>query len=138
MEITLTTPALLFPALSLLLLAYTNRFMTLATIIRSLKTQYVATHSAHLMQQIHNLRRRLVIVRNMQAVGVGAMFGCVLSMFLLFAGFTAAGALVFGASLLGLLVSLAMSLREIQISVDALQIELSSLEESEERRLAGE
>ena len=120
----------------LLLLAYTNRFMTLATIIRSLKSQYVATHSEHLVKQIHNLRQRLVIVRNMQAVGVGSMFGCVRSMFLLYAGFTAAGHLVFGGSLLALLVSLAMSLREIQISVDALKIELNDLEESEEQRLA--
>ncbi|TGE23001.1 DUF2721 domain-containing protein [Hymenobacter metallicola] len=137
MEITLTTPALLFPALSLLLLAYTNRFMTLATIVRTLKSQYETTHSAHLIRQIQNLRQRLIIVRNMQAVGVGAMFGCVLSMFLLYAGFTTAGHLVFGASLIGLLISLGMSLWEIQISVDALTIELNDMEEDEEQRLAG-
>jgi hypothetical protein len=136
MEITLTTPALLFPALSLLLLAYTNRFLALATIVRTLKSQYQTTHSPHLIRQIHNLRRRVVMVRNMQAVGAGAMFGCVLSMFLLYAGLTMAGQLVFGASLLGLLISLGMSIWEIQISVDALKIELTDMEESEEQRLA--
>ena len=134
MEITLTTPALLFPALSLLLLAYTNRFMALANRVRTLKSQYQTTHSTHLMLQIKNLRRRLVIVRNMQAVGIASMFGCVLCMFLLFAGFVQAGQLVFGASLLALLVSLAMSLREIQISGDALNIELDDIQDDEERR----
>ncbi|QIL75652.1 DUF2721 domain-containing protein [Hymenobacter sp. HDW8] len=134
MEITLTTPALLFPALSLLLLAYTNRFMALANRVRTLKSQYQTTHSSHLMLQIQNLRQRLVIVRNMQAVGIASMFGCVLCMFLLFAGFVQAGQFIFGASLLALLVSLAMSLREIQISGDALNIELNDMENDEERR----
>ncbi|SMB97376.1 conserved hypothetical protein [Hymenobacter roseosalivarius DSM 11622] len=134
MDITLTTPALLFPALSLLLLAYTNRFMALANRVRTLKSQYQTTHSTHLMLQIQNLRQRLAIVRNMQAVGIASMFGCVLCMFLLFAGFVRAGQLVFGASLLALLVSLAMSLREIQISGDALNIELNDMQNDEERR----
>ena len=134
MEITLTTPALLFPALSLLLLAYTNRFMALAHRVRSLKTQYLDTHSEHLMQQIDNLRRRLIIVRNMQAVGIASMFGCVLTMFLLFAGLIPPANILFGASLLGLLVSLGMSVHEILISVAALNIELNDLQDDEQRR----
>ncbi|KAA9338280.1 DUF2721 domain-containing protein [Hymenobacter busanensis] len=134
MDISLTTPALLFPALSLLLLAYTNRFMALANRVRTLKSQYVETHREHHMRQIQNLRRRLVIVRNMQTVGIGSMFSCVLCMFLLFAGLRSAGELVFGASLLGLLVSLGMSLWEIQISVDALNIELDDLQQDEQQR----
>ena len=133
-QITLTTPALLFPALSLLVLAYTNRFMSLANRVRSLKTQYLDTHSEHLMKQIENLRRRLIIVRNMQAVGIASMFGCVLTMFLLFAGLTPPAHLLFGASLLGLLVSLGMSVHEILISVAALNIELNDLAEDEARR----
>lgn len=134
MEISLTTPALLFPALSLLLLAYTNRFMTLANRVRALKAQYLDSHRDHQMRQIQNLRRRLLIVRNMQAVGIGSMFGCVLTMFLLYAGLSRAGHLLFGASLLGLLVSLGMALVEIQISVDALNIELDDLQEDEQAR----
>jgi len=134
MEITLTTPALLFPALSLLLLAHTNRFLALASRVRSLNTQYASTQSLHLLGQIRNLRVRLVLIRNMQAVGTLSMFGCVLCMFLLFAGFTLAGQLVFGGSLLALLASLGLSLREIQISVDALNIELNDLQDTEERR----
>jgi predicted phage tail protein len=135
MELTLTTPALLFPALSLLLLAYTNRFLALANLVRTLKTQYEEKHNEHHMRQIENLRRRLVIVRNMQAVGIGSLFGCVLCMFLLYAGLTSAGKIVFGASLLALLVSLGLSLWEIQISVDALNIELDDLQHDEQQRL---
>lgn len=136
MEITLTTPALLFPALSLLLLAHTNRFLALANRVRALNTQYVSTHSAHLPGQIRNLRRRLGLIRNMQAVGTASMFGCVLCMFLLFAKYKLAGEIVFGGSLLALLVSLALALWEIQISVDALNIELDDLQDDEERRRA--
>ncbi len=138
MEITLTTPALLFPALSLLLLAYTNRFMALANRVRTLKPQYISTHSPSVMAQIVNLRKRLYIVRNMQVVGIGAMFGCVLCMLLLFLGFQMAGTVVFGASLVGLLVSLGMSLRELIISVEAIKLELSDLETEEEQRIIAE
>ncbi len=138
MEITLTTPALLFPALSLLLLAYTNRFMAIANRVRTLKPQYVSTHSASVMGQLVNLRKRLYIVRNMQVVGIGAMFGCVLCMMLLFLGLHTAGVWVFGASLAGLLVSLGMSLRELIISIEAIKIELSDLETAEEQRIIEE
>ncbi len=138
MEITLTTPALLFPALSLLLLAYTNRFMALANRVRTLKPQYISTHSPSVMAQIVNLRKRLYIVRNMQVVGIGSMFGCVLCMLLLFLGQQMAGVVVFGLSLVGLLISLGMSLRELIISIEALKIELSDLESEEELRIIEE
>jgi hypothetical protein len=129
MGITLTTPALLFPALSLLLLAYTNRFLSLADRVRGLKARYENAPHVHLRIQIQNLRRRLVLLRNMQAVGTGSMFGCVLTMFVLYAGWQRTGQALFGASLLALLVSLGIALLEIQISVEALNIELDNLQE---------
>jgi hypothetical protein len=129
MGITITTPALLFPALSLLLLAYTNRFLSLADRVRGLKARYENAPRAHLRPQIQNLRRRLVLLRNMQAVGTGSMFGCVLTMFVLYAGWQQAGQILFGASLLALLVSLGIALLEIQISVEALNIELDNLQD---------
>lgn len=132
MEITLTTPALLFPAISLLLLAFTNRFMALANLIRSLKTRYATTHSHLVYGQIENLRKRLILIRNMQALGISSMFGCVFCMFILFAGYETVGKYVFGLSLLLLLGSLALALREIQISVNALTLELNDLEEETE------
>jgi hypothetical protein len=130
MELTLTTPALLFPAISLLLLAYTNRFLALATLIRSLKGQYVANHNPNLLGQIDNLRIRIFQIRNMQACGILSFFMCVLTMWLLYNGQQLPAKYAFGASLLLLMISLFISLREIQISVKALEIELSDLEES--------
>ena len=128
MELTLTTPALLFPAISLLLLAYTNRFLTLAALTRDLYGRYRANPDQSIKGQLDNLRYRIVIIRNMQAFGVASFFGCVLSMFLLFAGQPLAGTWVFGASLILLLISLALSLREIQVSIDALFLQIADLD----------
>ncbi|MDB5263178.1 MAG: hypothetical protein JWQ14_2459 [Adhaeribacter sp.] len=134
MDITITTPALLFPAISLLLLAFTNRFIALASLVRNLKEQYVRTHSHLLMGQIRNLRERLILIRNMQTLGISSMFMCVLCMFVLFAGELTAGKYLFGISLLLLMASLALSIREIHISVNALKIELSDMENQENQK----
>ncbi|WP_207435844.1 DUF2721 domain-containing protein [Sabulibacter ruber] len=132
MEVTLTTPALLFPALSLLLLAFTNRFLSLASLIRNLKSVYKTTHSHLVYGQIQNLRTRLFLIRNMQAFGIASMFSCVLCMFMIYAGWQTAGTIIFGLSLILLMISMALSLWEIQISVNALELELSDLEQDEE------
>lgn len=129
MEITLTTPALLFPAISLLLLAYTNRFLALAGLVRNLKTQYVENQNPKLLGQIANLRRRIIQIRNMQACAILSFFLCVLTMWLLYNGEQLIAKYIFGFSLLLLMISLYISLREIQISVKALEIELSDIEE---------
>lgn len=131
MEITVTTPALLFPAISLLLLAYTNRFLVIAGRIRDLHSKYRTSNEALLIRQIENLRRRIVLIRNMQAIGILSLLLCVVCMFLLFAGYVSFGKYVFGASLLLLAVSLALSLWEIQISTVAINLELSDLVASE-------
>ncbi len=128
MEITLTTPAILFPAISLLLLAYTNRFMALASLIRSLKTQYLENHNPNIIGQIDNLKRRIILIRYMQAFGIAAFFLCVLSMMVLFFNEQLIGKYIFASSLLLLMVSLYLSFREIHISVNALNLELKDLE----------
>lgn len=129
MELTLTTPALLFPAISLLLLAYTNRFLTLAALIRELYARYKAQPDPKIIGQLANLRYRIVIIRNMQAFGVSSFFLCVLCMFVLFAGQLTLGKWIFGLSLVLLLVSLGLSLREIQVSIDALTLQIEDVEE---------
>ena len=131
-SLTLTTPALLFPAISLLLLAYTNRFLAVATLIRQLHSAFKKNPNTIIIGQIESLRQRVVLIRNMQAFGISSLFFCVLCMFLIFAGKHAFGEIVFGIALILLLISLALSLREIQISVKALNIQLSDLEASEE------
>ena len=131
MEITLTTPALLFPTVSLLLLAYTNRFLTLATIIRNLYDRYHHESDDNLLLQIQNLRYRVYLIRNMQIAGVLSLLLCVVSMFALFAGWVEAGKWSFGAALILMIISLGISLRELQISVGALDLLLTDLEEQE-------
>ena len=127
----ITTPALLFPALSLLLLAYTNRFLGLSTRIRTLHDQYHKERSSVVLRQIENLRKRVILIRNMQSAGMFSMFLCVLCMFLIFAGQIETARYLFGASLLSLLLSLYLSLREVAISVEALNLLLSDIEEQE-------
>jgi hypothetical protein len=127
MEISLTTPALLFPAISLLMLAYTNRFLTLATIIRGLHDRYLAQQDENLVLQIANLRYRVYLIRNMQIYGVLSLLFCVISMFALFAGWITAGQWSFGLALILMMVSMGLSLRELQISVGALDLLLSEM-----------
>lgn len=129
MEINLTTPALLFPAISLLLLAFTNRFLTLATLIRALHSKYEQAPDKIILGQIKNLRKRVILIRNMQALGVLSLLFCVVCMFLLFADQQTLGRHVFGVSLILLMASLVLSVYEIQISVKALQLHLSNMEE---------
>ncbi len=129
MELTLTTPALLFPAISLLLLAYTSRFLSLAALMRDLYGRHKAQPDPKIKGQITNLRYRIVIIRNMQICGVLSFLFCVLCMFVLFAGLISLGKWIFGASLILLLVSLALSLREIQVSIDALNLQVQDIDE---------
>ena len=128
MEITLTTPGLLFSAISLLLLAYTNRFLTLANLIRTLHDQYEETGDKKKRDQIQNLEKRVSLIKNMQLLGIGSLFVSVFCMVALFAGFIIVGKILFGLSLIMLLISLGLSIIEIQISVDALNIQLRDLE----------
>ena len=133
MEISLTTPALLFPAISLLMLAYTNRFLTLATIIRNLHDRYSNEANDNLLGQIANLRYRVYLIRDMQIFGVLSLLFCMISMFALFAGWVQAGQWTFAIALILMMVSMLISLRELQISVGALDLLLVELEQEEKK-----
>jgi uncharacterized membrane protein YccF (DUF307 family) len=131
MDFSLTTPALLFPTVSLLLLAYTNRFLTIATIIRNLHNQYHKSQDKTLLPQIDNLRHRVYLIKNMQIFGVLSLLLCVISMFALFAGWVMISQWLFAIALILMIISLAISLRELQISSVALDLLLTDLEEHE-------
>jgi hypothetical protein len=132
-EVNLQTPALLFPAISLLMLAYTNRFLALASLIRSLHAAYRSAPDELLLAQIRNLRARVLMIRNMQFLGVFAILLCVLAMFLFYEQQIAVARFVFGAGMVSLMGSLIYSLREIHISVHALNLQLTDLERDEKR-----
>lgn len=129
MNLSLTTPALLFPAISLLFLAYTNRFLHLAALIRKLHADGQRGSDPLAYEQIQNLRRRLALIRWMQIWGVASLLGCTVAMAALFFNWEAAGAMLFVASVAMMAVSLALSLREIAISGGALAILLGQLED---------
>jgi hypothetical protein len=113
------------------MLAYTNRFLTLATIIRTLRDRYSKDREETLIRQIANLRYRVHLIRNMQIFGVLSLLFCVLSMFALFAGWVFGGQLSFALALILMIVSLGISLRELQVSVGALDLLLMDMEEGE-------
>jgi hypothetical protein len=130
MEISINTPALLFPAISLLLLAYTNRFLAIANLVRKLHDD-IPKHSnkENVLKQIQSLRKRLHYIRLMQGSGVFSFLLCVICMYSIYEGYMMIASFVFAASLLSLVFSLFCSLVEIIMSTKALELLLSDIEE---------
>jgi hypothetical protein len=127
MQVTLTTPALLFPAISLLLLAYTNRFLALAALIRGLRSKYETEHDPGLLKQIEILRKRIILIKNMQAFGIASILTCVITMFAVYMQLNLFSGILFGISLIFMIASLLLSFQETLISVQALNLELEKL-----------
>ena len=126
--LTLTTPALLFSAISLIMLAYTNRFLAYAAVIRNLHAVYLDKKDESLLRQIKNLKLRLTLTRWMQIFGIGSLL-CVLTMFLIYIEYKIVAIWLFGIALLLLIISLALLIKEIQISSKALEYHLSDIED---------
>ncbi len=128
MDITLATPALLFPAISLVMLAYTTRFHALAALIRQLLEAHRAQPDARLQTQIRALRYRVRLILWMQGFGVFSFALCVVAMLVLLARLEGLGVWLFAASLGLLLVSLLFSILEIRLSANALDVALAAME----------
>lgn len=111
------------------MLAYTNRFLAIANIIRNLHARYNANKSASVRRQIENLRSRLGLIRQMQSFGILSLLCCMCSVVALFLGILVVGQVLFGGSLLLMLLSLLFCLREIHLSGRALEIELEDMQE---------
>lgn len=127
MELTLSIPALLFPAISLTQLAYNARYLAIAALIRQLHSQYMDTASRPLRTQIRMLRKRMTIIKNMQAFAVVSFLLSAITMFLIYIRLEFWANLVFGVSLLALIASLILSLWEIQLSTYALGVQLDRM-----------
>lgn len=128
-KIDLTTPAILFSTISLIHVAYTNRFVAISNLIRSLKQRYADTHDSYIIEQINNLRKRLYLIRNMQFYGIISLLTCIASISFIFFEKNYVAIIFFAIALISLLVSILLAAREIWISVQALNIELNSIEE---------
>jgi hypothetical protein len=128
-QLTLNTPALLFSAISLIMLAYTNRFLAYASVIRNLHDIYLEKKQDSLLRQIKNLKIRLNLTRWMQIFGISSLLCCVLTMFLIYVNQQIIAVYLFGFALILLIVSLALLIKEIQISAQALQHHIADIEE---------
>lgn len=128
-DLTLTTPAVLFSAISLIMLAYTNRFLAYASLVRTLHEKFKQSCDDVLMQQIHHMKRRLRLIQAMQILGIGSLLLCVLCMFLIYVNWQFVAELIFGVALLMLIFSLMLSIREIRISGKALDLQLGDMGE---------
>ena len=127
-ELTLITPTFLFSAVSLILLAYTHRFLAYTSLVRNLKVKYMENKSSVTKAEIENLKKRLKLTRLMQLYGVASLLLCVATMFLIYVGFQTVSAVIFGIALLFLIISLALSVWEINISSKSILIHLSDME----------
>ncbi len=127
-DLTLNTPALLFPTISLLLLAYTNRYIAISNRIRALHSQYKTEQSNIIILQISILKKRIFLIRNMQLLGIATMFISAFSMFLIYYHLDAWVHAVFGLSLISMLLSLALCAVEVYLSNKALLIQIKDVE----------
>ena len=127
-ELTLITPTFLFSAVSLILLAYTNRFLAYTSLVRNLKVKYMENKSSVTKAEIENLKKRLKLTRLMQLYGVASLLLCVATMFLIYIGLQTVSVVIFAVALLFLITSLALSVWEINISPKSIQIHLSDME----------
>lgn len=127
-EFTITTPAVLFPAMSLLILAYMNKFLAITTLIRKLKDKFMEKEDENILAQLMNLRRRMIIIRNMQWLAVFALFLCVMSMYFIFENQYVTAKILFSAGMVFVMCSLFLSLREIHLSVVSISLELKDVE----------
>jgi hypothetical protein len=127
MEIALTTPAVLLPASTLLLLGLSNRFLALASVLRELRERYRALPDESLLHQIRNLRVRCKVMRASQASGMASLGLTVFAMLMVFIGVEFIGRWVFGVALILMFVALLLALAEIVVSTDALDIEIRDL-----------
>lgn len=128
MELSLSIPALLFPAISLTMLAYNARYLAIAALIRQLHQKYQETASESVGLQVIKLNKRLSLIKNMQATAIFSFLLAVITMALIYLELSTWANLVFGVSLIALMVSLVLSLIEVQISTKALSIQLKDME----------
>lgn len=132
-QLTLSTPAFLFSAISLILLAFTNRFIAYSNIVRSLHDKFLMSKDEIIIKQIQNLRTRLYLIKTMQILGILSLLLCVLTMFLIYVGYNLTATYVFGLALLLLISSFLLSAIEIQMSTGALELHLKDIEQHLEK-----
>ena len=135
-DININTPALLFPAITLLMLAYTNRFLSLASLVRKLHAEYNrGEKEKNILSQIKNIRTRINLIRYMQGLSVMSFLCCVVCMYTIYRGWIMLANIIFAGSLIFLFLSILLSLLEINKSTKAIELELSDIEELDKENI---
>ena len=135
-DININTPALLFPAITLLMLAYTNRFLSLASLVRKLHAEYNrGEKEKNILSQIKNIRTRINLIRYMQGLSVMSFLCCVVCMYTIYRGWSMLANIIFAGSLIFLFLSILLSLLEINKSTKAIELELSDIEELDKENI---
>lgn len=132
---TIQTPALLFPTVSLLMLAYTNRFLGITSVIRKLHTDMSTDESNHqfYFSQIQSLSLRINLIVLAQKTGVMSLLSCVLSMIVLMISHEASF-ILFSIALIFMAISLIMIFKELSHSKKALNYILDDCKKMDEKR----
>jgi ABC-type multidrug transport system permease subunit len=129
MELTISTPALLFSTVSLMMIAFTNRYLAIASLIRELHEKFQKNAEENYVAQIKQLHRRVYIIRNIQFIIVCSLFLSAVSMLCIYLQYQSVAQALFFTALLMQIAALGLSIWEISISIHALKIELSDMEE---------
>ncbi len=132
MTIPITTPALLFPAIAILMLGYVNRYIGAASVIRAITKDYSTGHRrVQVVEQLQIMQKRIGLFRYMLEIGAFALAMACLSMFLIFVDKQQAGNLVFGLSLVAMITSTLVSFYETVLSNQSLNIEINDVYQKE-------
>ncbi|WP_028665535.1 DUF2721 domain-containing protein [Runella zeae] len=129
MELSISTPAILFSTVSLMMIAFTNRYLAIASLIRELHDKFRVTPDVNYVEQIKHLHRRVHIIRNIQFIIVTSLLLSAISMLFIYLHYQSAAQMLFFVALLLQIAALGLSVWEISLSIHALKIELSDMEE---------
>ncbi len=121
---TLQTPTYVFSAISLLMIAYTSRYVAISQVIRHLSESAPGSDS-RVECQIRSLMKRVKYIRNMQITALIGFCANIMTMILIVLGIDFLIAPLFIAGLVLILVSLGICIMEIALSAQALSISLS-------------
>ena len=130
MNIDYTVTALMFPAIPLLMVVYSNRFHTLSRLIRELHDEHVYEKHipAEWKKQFINLSRRISILRwTIMFAAFGFLFN-MLTVFALYLNELFLARVIFGSCCLSMIISIIFFIREIQISTNALNLHMSDMD----------
>ena len=127
-QMTFSTPAILFSTVSLLFIAFTNRYIAISGLVRDLHADFSKDKTRDIIAQIKNLRVRLKLIQTMQTFSIISLLFSSASMFLIFFDYQSAAKTLFGLGLVAQFIALSLSAWEVSISTKALNIELSDME----------